>query len=34
MKYAVRFTPQAEADLLRLFDFLLERDIETADHDR
>jgi plasmid stabilization system protein ParE len=34
MKYAVRFTPQAEDDLLRLFDFLLERDIETADHAR
>lgn len=34
MTYAVRFTPQAEEDLLRLFDFLLERDIETADHSR
>lgn len=34
MTYAVRFTPQAEEDLLRLFDFLLERDIETADHAR
>jgi plasmid stabilization system protein ParE len=32
--YAVRFTPQAEDDLLRLFDFLLERDIEAADHAR
>ena len=34
MTYAVRFTPQAEDDLLRLFDFLLERDIEAADHAR
>ena len=34
MTYAVRFTPQAEDDLLCLFDFLLERDIEAADHAR
>jgi plasmid stabilization system protein ParE len=34
VKYTVRFTPQAEDDLLRLFDFLLERDIEAADHAR
>lgn len=34
MTYTVRFTPQAEDDLLRLFDFLLERDIEAADHAR
>lgn len=29
-KFAVRFTEDAEADLLRLFDFLLERDIGAA----
>ena len=30
-KFVVRFTEEAEADLLRLFDFLLERDISTAE---
>lgn len=30
-KFAVRFTPEAEADLLRLFDYLLERDIDAAE---
>ena len=30
-RYRVRFTPEAEADLLRLYDFLLERDIGAAE---
>jgi len=30
-KFAVRFTQEAEADLLRLFDYLLERDIGAAE---
>lgn len=30
-RYRVRFTLQAEADLLRLYDFLLEHDVDTAD---
>ena len=30
-KFVVRLTEEAEADLLRLFDFLLERDISTAE---
>jgi len=30
-QYQVRFTKQAEADLLRLYDFLLEHDLATAD---
>jgi len=30
-KYKVRFTPEAEADLLRLFGFLLEQDVNTAE---
>lgn len=30
-KFVVRFTEEAEADLLRLFDFLLERDIGAAE---
>jgi plasmid stabilization system protein ParE len=29
--FVVRFTEEAEADLLRLFDFLLERDISAAE---
>lgn len=29
--FRVRFTPEAEADLLRLFDFLAERDIPAAE---
>jgi plasmid stabilization system protein ParE len=29
-RYAVRFTPEAEDDLLRLYDWLLERDIAAA----
>ncbi len=29
-RYAVRFTPEAEEDLLRLYDFLVAHDIETA----
>ncbi|WP_298928367.1 type II toxin-antitoxin system RelE/ParE family toxin [uncultured Ramlibacter sp.] len=29
--YRVRFTPHAEADLLRLYDFLLEHDLDTAE---
>ncbi len=30
--FNVRFTPEAEADLLRLFDFLLEKDVVGAEH--
>ena len=30
-RYKVRFTPEAEDDLLRLYDFLLEKNI-NADH--
>jgi plasmid stabilization system protein ParE len=30
-KFMVRFTEEAETDLLRLFDFLLERDMGTAE---
>jgi len=30
-KFVVRFTEEAEADLLRLFDFLLERGIGAAE---
>ena len=30
-KFVVRFTEEAEADLLRFFDFLLERDIRAAE---
>lgn len=30
-RYRVRVTPEAEADLLRLYDFLLERDIGAAE---
>lgn len=33
-RFTVRFTPEAEADLLRLFDFLLEQDIAAAEHAR
>jgi plasmid stabilization system protein ParE len=29
--YRIRFTPQAEEDLLRLYDFLLESDVGAAD---
>jgi hypothetical protein len=29
-RYTVRFTPEAEDDLLRLYDFLLERDLRSA----
>jgi len=31
MTYQVRFTEEAQADLLRLYDFLLERDLEPAE---
>ena len=31
MKFRVRFTRGAEDDLLRLFDFLLEQDVATAE---
>lgn len=31
MGFKVRFTPEAEEDLLRLFDFLLEQDLATAE---
>ncbi|MCX7173487.1 MAG: type II toxin-antitoxin system RelE/ParE family toxin [Proteobacteria bacterium] len=30
-RYRVRFTPEAEADLLRLFDFLIEKDLSLAE---
>lgn len=30
-RFRVRFTPEAEDDLLRLFDFLLEQDIGAAE---
>jgi plasmid stabilization system protein ParE len=33
-RFKVRFTPEAEADLLRLFDFLLEQDIAAAEKAR
>lgn len=29
-QYTVRFTQEAEADLLRLYDFLLEKDVDAA----
>jgi plasmid stabilization system protein ParE len=29
--YTVRFTPEAEDDLLRLYDFLLERDLRSVE---
>ena len=31
-KYRVRFTPEAEDDLLRFYDFLLEKDLAAAEH--
>lgn len=31
MAFKVRFTPEAEEDLLRLFDFLLEQDLAMAE---
>ena len=31
-RYKVRFTPGAEDDLLRLYDFLLENDVAAAEH--
>lgn len=30
-RYRVRFTPDAEDDLLRLYDFLLEKDLSSAE---
>jgi len=30
-RYKVRFTPEAADDLLRLYDFLLERDVTAAE---
>ena len=30
-RFKVRFTPEAEEDLLRLYDFLLERDLAAAE---
>jgi plasmid stabilization system protein ParE len=30
-QYRVRFTPEAEADLLRVYDSLLERDLSAAE---
>jgi len=30
-RYTVRFTPEAEDDLLRPYDFLLERDVTAAE---
>ncbi|HEX5125739.1 MAG TPA: type II toxin-antitoxin system RelE/ParE family toxin [Rhodocyclaceae bacterium] len=32
MSYRVRFTPEAEEDLLRLYDFLIQQDIQAAVH--
>lgn len=29
-RYTVRFTEDAEADLIRLYDFLLEKDVQAA----
>jgi len=31
-RYKVRFTPEAEDDLLRLYDFLLDKDLTAAEH--
>ncbi|MCQ4323799.1 plasmid stabilization protein [Stutzerimonas stutzeri] len=31
MTYQIRFTEEAQADLLRLYDFLLERDLDLAE---
>lgn len=31
-QFRVRFTREAEEDLLQLFDFLLERDLSAAEH--
>jgi plasmid stabilization system protein ParE len=31
-RYRVRFTADAEDDLLRLYDFLLEQDFDAAEH--
>lgn len=31
-RYRVRFTPDAESDLLRLYDFLLAKDLAAAEH--
>ncbi len=31
MSYRIRFTEEAQDDLLRLYDFLLQRDIELAE---
>lgn len=31
MSYRVRFTPEAEADLLRLYEFLLSQDLAAAE---
>ena len=31
-RYRVRFTPEAEDELLRLYDFLLEKDVTAAEH--
>ena len=33
-RFKVRFTSEAEADLLRLFDFLLEQDVAAAEQAR
>ena len=33
-RFRVRFTPEAEADLLRLFDFLREQDVAAAEKAR
>jgi plasmid stabilization system protein ParE len=31
-RYKVRFTPEAEDDLVRLYDFLLEKDLAAAEN--
>jgi plasmid stabilization system protein ParE len=33
MSYSVEFSPQAEGDLVRLFDFVLQRELESASGD-
>lgn len=30
-RFRIRFTPEAEADLVRFYDFLLERDVAAAE---
>jgi len=32
MRFSIRFTQEAEQDLMRLYDFLLEQDVTSARH--